>query len=849
MKNKINFKKVKKILIVFILTLLVLLFVKTHFAKSTCVYNANKLDLYSEEIVRDMSADQAVTNLNDGRLPEEHSMWDLFITPISFISSAIGFLFRSIIYLVISGIMLIIDKLLGEIGGQVQKLTIESILFNKVPLLNPAFWLMPAKNAEGLYTSAAGIIKGVTVIAVALQLLVLVVIAIKGIIRTVSLKKYVTKKQLQTDIDKILMDWFMGIIILFGVVFYAAIMIGINNTFVNILSETFKIDGKDITTNLEEDIFAFNQMMGTVSLMLYAVLRIQAITLFILYLKRFVKLMFLIIISPLIATTYAVDRINDGKSQALSAWNKMFIQTVFMQTIHIVIYVSTVSMLINPGNDTFSLAGLVLSAIGVNFLFTAEKIIYKMFGMDEKETGTLLGSSKLAQQIVWADTTKKLIGSGIKVGKARLEVLKEMGKGNVKVEVSIGPKDEKEDKDKNKKKKGNDEDSENVNKEAPVINHDVNVKHEIEKTDVQVEVNEETKTEPEEEKKEQSEETPNLNLINRANLKMTKLGTDFKTKMYDTFGMNAPKELYEKQIKDKEKNLRLKEIHKKKKKQIKKSTRKRRVVKKATTILAGTGTFMVKMGTQELNMPAVFSSIESGRNVSKGIESAKKDKKPLAKNKKKSGAKTDEEQKDYEDTIQKHQRIGENKLKQSDKNSNKHQLKKEEAIKNMLVSTKMKQQLSGKNFDTKTKEGKENLEEYNKAFETINPSQTSKVLNKNVDETREKLAKYLKEKEGKTNQEIQLVLNQIQELVKQGVPLKTESESSEVKNYISSLVDMRYFVDKEQYESITEDFDGSFTNDIVEEYLDNIEKYKESEEKSKTEYDKESFDIDRYYDI
>lgn len=835
MKKNIDLKtikKIQKILIVFILGLLVLLFVKNKLTKSIYVYNGKKLDLYSEQIVRDMSADQGISELEDGGLPEEHSMWDLFTFPMSFIASAIGLVARGLVYLIVLGIMSIIDVTLGQVGGKVQRLTIESVLLNKIPLLNPEFWIMPAKNIEGFYTTTASLIRGITITALVLQVFVLIVIAIKAMIRTLSLRKYVTQKQLQTDIDKVVLDWLMGIIILFGIVFYAALLIGVNNTFVNILGESIKIDGKDISSKLEGDIFSFNLMQGTVSLLLYIVLRIQAVTLFVMYLKRFIKLMFLIIISPLIATTYAIDRINDGKSQALATWNKMFVQTVFMQTIHIVVYISTVSILIHPGNDTFSLAGLVLSILGVNFLFTADKIIYNMFRMDQKETGSLVGASKLASKMVWASTAKKAISGGIKFGRTKMDLIRDTTE-----EIAEDVKDE--------NKKAKEEKEKEKEKQKAKANNEKNVNTNTEEVDVK-----DKDQEKEENKEEALEEIKNqkLNIVDRASLNMTKMGINIKTKLYDKFGMNAPKELYEAQLKNKEKNLKLKQIHKKKQKQIKKATRKERTIRKATSIIAGTGTFMVKLGTQELDAPSVFSSIETGRNVAGGIKDAKKDKKTQAKSKEKSGARTNKEQENYEKTVESYQRVGETKLKKEDKDTNKHQLKKDEAVKNMLVSTKMKQELSGKNFDANTKEGKENLEQYNKAFETVNASQTSEYLNKNVKENKEKLEKYLKDKQGKTDQEIQMVLGQIEELVKQGVSLKTNTESPEVKNYMSSLVDMRYFVDREQYESISENFNGSFTNDILEDYLNNTEKYDEQEKQSEKEYDEESFDID-YYNI
>ena len=59
---------------------------------------------------------------------------------------------------------------------------------------------------------------------------------------------------------------------------------------------------------------------------------------FIVYVKRFITLAFLMVIAPLITVTYSIDKLGDGKSQALNTWLKEFIFTVIIQPVHCILY-------------------------------------------------------------------------------------------------------------------------------------------------------------------------------------------------------------------------------------------------------------------------------------------------------------------------------------------------------------------------------------------------------------------------------------------------------------------------------------------------------------------------------
>ncbi len=99
------------------------------------------------------------------------------------------------------------------------------------------------------------------------------------------------------------------------------------------------------------------------------------------YMKRLVTLMFLTIIAPLVAMTYPIDKLNDGKAQAFNAWLKEYIFTALIQPFHLIIYSVLVGSAINIVKINPIYAIMVIAFIG-----PAEKMLRKFFGFDKAST-------------------------------------------------------------------------------------------------------------------------------------------------------------------------------------------------------------------------------------------------------------------------------------------------------------------------------------------------------------------------------------------------------------------------------------------------------------------------------
>ena len=120
--------------------------------------------------------------------------------------------------------------------------------------------------------------------------------------------------------------------------------INVNNTIINALSAG--IDSAKI-----EQIYevirtrALNpwDINGIAVTAIYCMLVWQTLGLVFAYFNRLLKLAFLTIIAPLVTITYSLDKMGDGKAQALNNWLKEYIYTILIQPFHCVMYLAFVN--------------------------------------------------------------------------------------------------------------------------------------------------------------------------------------------------------------------------------------------------------------------------------------------------------------------------------------------------------------------------------------------------------------------------------------------------------------------------------------------------------------------------
>ena len=130
----------------------------------------------------------------------------------------------------------------------------------------------------------------------------------------------------------------------------------------------------------------------------------QLFVLFIMYIKRFLIIAFLIAIFPLVAISYAIDKIGDGKSQAFGNWYKEFAMNVFLQSFQAIVYVIGMGLIVQLGNPH---ENWLIILIIIGFISKGDDILRGIFHMQGGGGDTVKGIGATMLQIKGATEMAK----------------------------------------------------------------------------------------------------------------------------------------------------------------------------------------------------------------------------------------------------------------------------------------------------------------------------------------------------------------------------------------------------------------------------------------------------------
>ena len=130
------------------------------------------------------------------------------------------------------------------------------------------------------------------------------------------------------------------------------------------------------------------------------------------YLKRVIYMAFLTLIAPLVAATYAIDKMNDGSAQGFNFWFKEYMFNLLLQPMHLLLYTILVSSAIKLAQQN-----PLYAIVALGFMVPAEKILRRMFNFGKAETpgvfGGVAGATMVMSGLRW------LTGHGPHGGKGK----------------------------------------------------------------------------------------------------------------------------------------------------------------------------------------------------------------------------------------------------------------------------------------------------------------------------------------------------------------------------------------------------------------------------------------------
>ena len=229
-------------------------------------------------------------------------------------------------------------------------------------------------------------------LAIGILLFVLLYIGIRMAISTVAEQEAKYKKMLQ--------NWAVSLALVFLLHYIILLTFVVNDTIVNVLYDVAKVGDvaripmTDVANLLTGGVVP---IAGWPEVIVYVMLTVATVAFLITYIKRVITLGFLIVISPLITITYSIDKIGDGKSQALNTWLQEFIYSVLIQPFHCIIYIvfvkTSLTMFDGVGDGTVN---AILAVASMLFMLKAEGIIKKIFGLRADSMGDTMKMGTMA---------------------------------------------------------------------------------------------------------------------------------------------------------------------------------------------------------------------------------------------------------------------------------------------------------------------------------------------------------------------------------------------------------------------------------------------------------------------
>lgn len=289
-----------------------------------------------------------------------------------------------------------------DYGIPIIKYTPEAIFGNKVPALdvnfiNPKQWndqdMDDHSITQALHSTIANWYIALRNLAIVALLSVLLYVGIRIVISSTAADK--------SKYKQMLMDWLVALCILFFLHYIMSFILsvtdivteGIDNgtTIVVQINKGGNEDFKYRTDfsglcRLQVQYKDFGARM--IYLIFYIALVIYTVMFTWTYVKRAITMAFLTLMAPLVAITYPIDKIGDGKAQAFGIWLKEFIFNALLQPFHLIIY----TIFLGSASE-IAVKNPIYAILFLAFIIPSEKLLRKMFGFEKANTAGSMGAA------------------------------------------------------------------------------------------------------------------------------------------------------------------------------------------------------------------------------------------------------------------------------------------------------------------------------------------------------------------------------------------------------------------------------------------------------------------------
>lgn len=327
----------------------------------------NQIQQWGEEGTGDTTSNSGTTNSHE--LSGSNIVLDTLVAIVGSIIALIPLIINTILSIVVTqgqGTFTIQDLLLGKYN------LFHINLFDVDNITGP--YADTIKNISNSVSVWYISIRNLAIIGAAI---VLVYVGIRMAISTVAEDKAKYKMMLKS--------WFIGLILLFFLHYIVIILMNVSEWLIEFASKSMQpgtvADGMEteIISNSFKNIWESSALDKVFYIIIYFMMVYYQLKFFIMYIMRVFKISFLIMISPLICVTYPIDSIGDNKAQAFNNWMKQIVMEIFIQPIHLFIYI----VFVYSAGEIARMAPLI-ALMFFAALSNGEKIVRRAFKVSGK---------------------------------------------------------------------------------------------------------------------------------------------------------------------------------------------------------------------------------------------------------------------------------------------------------------------------------------------------------------------------------------------------------------------------------------------------------------------------------
>ena len=217
-------------------------------------------------------------------------------------------------------------------------------------------------------------------LCIAIMLVILIGIGIKLAISSVAEQKAIYKRML--------LDWVVCFILLFLVHYFMIFVQFLNERLIYIfqkVSQGMHTNGEySLYETVRSRAYDMKLSIGFTGMILYMMLVWFTWKYILIYAKRFITMVILTIMAPIMVLFYGIQKIFTGRSKALSKWMGEYMTNTLMQAIHAMTYSVFVGLALKLSQE--SLIGVILSFIFLNFMAKADTMFRNIFKFSDGST-------------------------------------------------------------------------------------------------------------------------------------------------------------------------------------------------------------------------------------------------------------------------------------------------------------------------------------------------------------------------------------------------------------------------------------------------------------------------------